>query len=213
MRTGKRVFGSVAAGGAIAILLYALSAGPGQTPQQTDSEAPAAGAAQHDPSVHRSALKQAVSPTDHPPTLSDNRPQVIVERGPRTPWENRLQYENRINFTTGFDHFLASADLSPDKERRLLLALYDYQEANHAVYRDMTMASGERFIRDEPYPERLVYEMVLDTEMQLATAIERVLSPEELRLFYLQCAGCYMYVATDQRILRLSDEPPGPADR
>lgn len=124
------------------------------------------------------------------------------------PWETPSRYAHRIGFVTGFDRFRSHSRISPDKERRLLLALYDYQEATLAVYRDMTKASGERFIRDEPYPDGLVYDMLMDTHEQFAASLDRILSPREDRMWHLYCAGCYAHLLTGERVLRLGDEHP-----
>ena len=127
--------------------------------------------------------------------------EIVIPRGPRKQWENRSQYSNRVNFTAKLDAFLAHVDLTEDEQHRLMLALYDYQEANQNIH-----AEWPRHVRDSIEMnediDRSYYRLMTDAEVEFLARLRAILTWGEERLWNIHCGACHMYLGYKGSILQ-----------
>ena len=126
---------------------------------------------------------------------------IVIPRGPRKPWENRFQYSDRVEFTAKLDAFLAHVDLTAEEQHRLMLALYDYQEANQNIHAEWPRVVRDSIEQDEEI-DRSFYRLMTDTELEFISQLEAILTWGEQRLWNIHCGACHMYLASKGSILQ-----------
>lgn len=155
-------------------------------PAQEASERPNA---RHAGTEDRGANDQPSTTRPAPPTLpanGDARPVVVLDRGPRAPDEDPRRYEERMRFARRFDAFVRAARLNDAQVSALMLALYDDMVARSPLVGPAVDELQRGVKADQEWLDRNYG----TTGYDWVTALQRILTPAQIRLWYRYCAGC-----------------------
>lgn len=158
------------------------------------------GAPSHSVTSNRFDTRQHVGQNDlgSRPSLDVSETIVAIDRGPRKPNERDSTYRYRRKVAKDFDDFARAARITNEQERKILLALYDYQQN----------AAGLRSSHDDaPHIKTEDWFPLAEENARIVyNRLDAILTPRQRELWYKLCSGCVIYLDKDVITLQHGDE-------